>query len=342
MILALAGGVGGAKLVHGLASVLAPGELVVAVNTGDDFTHLGLHISPDLDSVVYKLAGRSNPDTGWGHADETWHFMAALERLGGETWFRLGDKDLATHVERTRRLAAGEKLSAITADFCRRFGIEHTVTPMSDDPVRTMVISAGKRIAFQDYFVRLGCAPVVAGFEFDGIDDAAPAPALAAALGSDALTAMVICPSNPFVSTAPILSLPAMAAFLKRKRVPVIAVSPIVAGAAVRGPAAKMMAELGLAATAAAAARYYDGIFGGILDGFVIDDRDRALADEVESGGVAAGVFDTIMENAADEARLARHVLDFAAGLELSDPERDRRRGRPRGGAHPSPRSTPR
>jgi LPPG:FO 2-phospho-L-lactate transferase len=311
MILALAGGVGGAKLAHGLARVLAPEELVVAVNTGDDFTHLGLHISPDIDSVVYKLAGRNNTDTGWGHADETWHFMDALERLGGETWFRLGDRDLATHVERTRRLDGGESLSAVTAAFCRGFGIKHTVTPMSDDPVRTMVISAGERIAFQDYFVRLGCAPIVAGFEFDGLTDAAPAPALAAALASDALKAIVICPSNPFVSTAPILGLPAMKKFLQQRRVPVVAVSPIVGGAAVRGPAAKMMKELGLATTAAAVARHYDGI----LDGFVMDERDRALAGEVETGGVAAGVFGTIMENAADEAHLARHVLDFAAGL---------------------------
>ena len=312
MILALAGGVGGAKLAHGLAAILAPGELVVAVNTGDDFTHLGLHISPDLDSVVYKLAGCSNPETGWGLKDETWHFMAALERLGGETWFRLGDGDLATHVERTRRLDAGEPLSAITADFCRRFGIAHTVTPMSDDKVRTMVITADGRLPFQDYFVRLGCAPRVAGFEFDGIARAAPAPALAAALESDALAAVVICPSNPFVSTAPILGLPAMAAFLEKRRVPVVAISPIIEGAAVRGPAAKMMTELGLAATAAGVAGHYDGI----LDGFVIDSRDAALAPRIETAAMAACVLDTIMETAADEARLARRVLDFAAGLE--------------------------
>ena len=206
-VVALSGGIGGAKLALGLSLVLDPADLVVVANTGDDFQHLGLSISPDIDTVMYTLAGLNNPVTGWGRRDETWRFMQALEQLGGETWFRLGDTDLATNMERTRRLAAGDSLSDITADFCRRLGVRCRVVPMSDHIVGTRVKTDRGWLDFQDYFVRYQCAPVVEGFLFAGVETAAPSPGFLAALRDPALRAVVICPSNPFISIDPILSL---------------------------------------------------------------------------------------------------------------------------------------
>ena len=311
MILALAGGVGGAKLANGLAQVLPPDGLVVAVNTGDDFEHLGLHVSPDLDTVMYTLAGLNNLETGWGRAGETWSFMAALGALGGATWFNLGDRDLATHVERTRRLAAGATLSAVTADFCARLGIKPAVVPMSDQPVRTMVRSDDGWLPFQDYFVRLKCAPRVAGFRFDDADAAAPSPGLGRALGDPALRAIVICPSNPFVSVDPILAVPGVRDALGRRRAPLVAVSPIVGGQALKGPALKMMRELGREPSALGVARHY----GALLDGIVIDRQDAGLGAAIEALGMRALATDTIMVDRAAQARLAEAVLGFAAGL---------------------------
>lgn len=309
MILALAGGVGGAKLVHGLTRLLAPDSLVVAVNTGDDFSHLGFHISPDLDSVTYKLAGLNNTETGWGMADETWHFMDALERFGGDTWFRLGDRDLLTHVARSKSLAAGETLSGFTEANCRRLSIRHTVTPMSDDPVRTSVMTDRGRLAFQDYFVRLGAEPAVEGFVFDGAEQAKPAPALVRALQPGTLDAVIVCPSNPFVSIDPILALPALGRFLDDRSVPVIAVSPIIGGKAVKGPAAKMMAEMGVEPSAAGIARHYRDR----IDGLVIDGADEDSLAEIETGGTRAYATDTLMTDAGAETRLAAAVLEFTA-----------------------------
>jgi LPPG:FO 2-phospho-L-lactate transferase len=311
MILALAGGVGGAKLAHGLARILSPDELLIAVNTGDDFVHLGLHVSPDLDSVMYKLAGLNDPVRGWGLAGESWHFMDALGRLGGESWFNLGDRDLATHVERTRRLAAGETLSSVTAALCGALGIRHRVVPMSDDPVRTIVLSGAERIPFQDYFVRLNCAPAVGGFVFEGATAARPSAALAEALADPALDAIVICPSNPFVSIAPIMALPAMAEAFARRGVPIVAVTPIIGGTAVKGPAAKMMAELGVPPSASAIAAHY----GASIDGFVVDAQDAAEAGAVEALGTRALVVPTLMRTADDERRLAEDTLRFARAL---------------------------
>jgi LPPG:FO 2-phospho-L-lactate transferase len=311
MILALAGGVGGAKLANGLAQILPPDGLTVAVNTGDDFEHLGLHVSPDLDTVMYTLAGLNNPETGWGHAGETWHFMAALGALGGAIWFNLGDRDLATHVERTRRLAAGESLSAITADFCKRLGIQHAVVPMSDQPVRTMVRADCAWLPFQDYFVRLKCAPRVSGFRFQGAELAEPSPGLARVLGDAALGAIVICPSNPYVSVDPILAVPRVRDALRQRRTPVVAVSPIVGGQALKGPALKMMQELGREPSALGVARHY----AGLIDGLVIDRQDAALIDAIEALGMRALATDSIMSDRAAQARLAKAVLDFADGL---------------------------
>jgi LPPG:FO 2-phospho-L-lactate transferase len=245
-IIALSGGVGGAKLALGLSRVLPPGDLTVVANTGDDFEHLGLSISPDIDTLLYTLAGLDNPATGWGRRDESWNFMAALEALGGETWFRLGDRDLATHIERTRRLRAGESLSQITDDFRRRFGIAARILPMSDDPVRTRVKTKDGWLDFQPYFVRHRCEPVITAIEFAGAADARPQPELLAALADPALSAVIICPSNPFISIEPILALRGVRAALRDCAAPVVAVSPIIGGHAVKGPTAKMMQELGL------------------------------------------------------------------------------------------------
>ena len=311
MILALAGGVGGAKLANGLAQVLSPDELVVVVNTGDDFTHLGLRISPDLDTVMYSLAGRNNIETGWGLAGETWCVMTALERIGAQTWFRLGDQDLATHIERTRRLAQGETLSEATAALCRAYGVRHSVVPMSDQPVQTMLHTDEGTLAFQHYFVRRRCEPRVLRVEFAGHREAVPAPRFAAALGDDRLRAIVICPSNPYLSIQPILAVPGVRQAIAARRTPVIAVSPIVAGAAVKGPAAKIMRELGCEPSAAEVARLYRGI----AHGMVIDESDSKLSAAIEAMGLRARVAATVMRSAADQARLAREVVAFAGSI---------------------------
>jgi LPPG:FO 2-phospho-L-lactate transferase len=308
-VLALAGGVGGAKLAEGLAAVLPPGELTVAVNVGDDFEHLGVRISPDIDTVTYTLSGLNNQEQGWGLAGETWQFMDSLERLGGETWFRLGDKDMATHIERTRRLKAGETLSDITLDFARRLGIKQPIVPVSDDPVRTMVTTDQGVLAFQDYFVRLRCAPRVERLEFAGAAEAKLSPTFAAALSAPDLQAIIVCPSNPFLSIQPILSIAGVREALERRRVPMIAVSPIIGGQAVKGPAAKIMEELGMTVSSAGVA----GFYGTLLDGLMIDTVDAHLKSEIT--GPAIDVTDTMMRNADDRRRLAREALAFAERL---------------------------
>ncbi len=307
-IVALTGGVGGAKLALGLQQVLPPESLALVVNTGDDFVHLGLHVSPDIDTVMYTLAGLVNDETGWGRANETWTFMGALAMLGGETWFRLGDGDLATHVERTRRVVAGESLSAITAHFAGRLGLGVKILPMSDDPVRTRVVTADGALEFQRYFVEQRCVPVVTSLAYAGADAARPAPEVLEALAAPGLEAVVICPSNPWLSIDPILAMPALREALQSCAAPVIAVSPLVGGQAVKGPTAKIMAELGIPVSAAAVAGHYEGL----LDGFVLDERDAG-----DAAGIAVPVriADTLMRDLADRERLARTALEFAATL---------------------------
>ncbi len=307
-VLALSGGIGGAKLALGLYRVLPPDSLTVVANTGDDFEYLGLSVSPDLDTLLYTLAGVDNPTTGWGRRDETWTFMAALESLGGETWFRLGDGDLATHVERTRRLAAGESLSAIADDFRRRLGISARLLPMSDDPVRTRLLTGAGWLDFQDYFVHRQCAPAVREIVFAGAAAACPHPALLAALGDESLRGVVICPSNPFISIDPILALPGVREALRFCRAPVVAVSPIIGGQAVKGPTGKMMAELGLPVEAAAVARHY----GDLLDGYVADAADTGNIGDV---GVPVTLTQSLMHTLADREALARAVLAAADRL---------------------------
>ena len=307
-VVALCGGVGGAKLAHGLALALPPDKLSVIVNTGDDFQHLGLHISPDLDSVMYALAGLSDPIRGWGRRDETWAFMEALEDLGAETWFRLGDRDLAVHVERTRRLAQGATLSEVTAHLCNALAIAVRVVPMSDDPVRTRVLTADGWLDFQEYFVRRQCAPAVRDFLFAGAETARAQPHALAALERRDLRAIVICPSNPFVSVAPILAVPGVARAIRECSAPVLAVTPIIGGQAIKGPAAKMMAELGLDVSGVAVARRY----AGLIDGFVID-RVDPTPDAIE--GITFFSAATLMNTVDDRLQLARAVLRAADSL---------------------------
>jgi LPPG:FO 2-phospho-L-lactate transferase len=305
-VVALAGGVGGAKLADGLAQVLGE-RLTVIVNTGDDFTHLGLHISPDLDTVMYTLAGIANPQTGWGIAGETWNFLSQVEKLGAPAWFRLGDRDLATHVLRTERLAAGDTHTAVTAALCRALGITATLLPMSDNPVRTIIRSDAGELPFQDYFVRLACAVPVRSIRYDG----APAARLNSALTKLDPSAIVICPSNPYLSVDPILAVPGMRAWLRAQGCPIVAVSPIVGGAAIKGPAAKIMAELGVPATAVGIARHY----AGLVDGLVVDIADAGLAPEITAEGMVVKVTPTVMSIPEDRVALARTSLAFAAEI---------------------------
>ena len=307
-VVALSGGIGGAKLALGLSRVVPGEQLVIVANTGDDFEHLGLHISPDLDTLMYTLAGLANPDAGWGRAGETWTFMAALERLGGEGWFLLGDGDLATHVERTRRLAAGEALSAITADFCRRLGVDPRLLPMSDQPVRTVVRTPDGELDFQRWFVERHCEPVVQSLRFAGIEDALPHPEWMREVARPDIGVIVICPSNPFISIDPIFALPGVKEALRNARAPVIAVSPIIGGDAVKGPTAKMMRELGQPVAAHAIAAHY----AGLIDGYVLDEADAGEADRI---AVPCRTTATLMRNERDKVRLAAAVLHFAEAL---------------------------
>ena len=307
-VLALCGGVGGAKLALGLQRIVEPGGLTVVVNTGDDFEHLGLCISPDIDTTLYTLAGLAHPEQGWGRADETWSFMEALERLGGESWFRLGDRDLALHVERTRRLAAGEPLSAIIADFAARLGLATRVLPMTDERVRTWVDTPGGALAFQHYFVKQRTVPRVTQIRFEGAGAARPAAAALEALAREDLAAVVICPSNPYLSIDPILAVAGWREALRATRVPVVAVSPLIAGQAVKGPTAKIMRELGLEVSPLTVARHYAGLVGG----FVVDEADAALARKLD---VPVCIAPTLMRTLEDKERLAREVLAFARAL---------------------------
>ena len=309
---ALSGGVGGAKLALGLCDVLEdPGRLTVVANTGDDFEHLGLKVCPDLDTLTYTLAGLANPETGWGRAGESGAFMEALAALGGEAWFFLGDKDLAIHVERTRRLRAGESLSAVTSDLCARLGIEARIVPMSDDPVPTVVETEDGPLAFQHYFVRERCRPKVLGFRHEGAEQARPSAGFLDALAAPDPCAVIICPSNPYISIDPILAVPGACAALKACKAPVIAVSPIIGGQAVKGPTAKMMTELGIAPSAKAIAEHY----AGLIDGFVLDEADRGAAAGIAAAGVAVEVAATMMTAREEKQALARAVLAFAGRI---------------------------
>lgn len=308
----LSGGIGGAKLVLGLQQVLAAGQLQVIANTGDDFEHLGLPICPDIDTLIYSLAGVANPETGWGLRNESWQFMAALEALGGATWFRLGDRDLATHIRRRELLQRGRTLSEATTALRLALNVAVPIWPMSDAPVRTLVETTGGPLEFQDYFVRQQAQPVARGFHYSGSESARASGGALSALKAAGLAAIILTPSNPWLSIAPILSIADIQATITANAAPVIAVSPIVNGAAIKGPTAKLMRELGIEPSVDSIAMHYRDI----LDGLVIDTQDRARQDAIEAMGIRVYVTNTVMQSLADKAALAQHVVDFAAQLQ--------------------------
>ncbi len=279
----------------------------MVVNTGDDFEHLGLHVCPDLDTLMYTLGGLSNPDTGWGRVGESWACLEALQQLGGESWFRLGDRDLAVHLQRSVRLRAGASLSIITAELFAALGIAHRALPMSDQAVRTMVHSDVGTLAFQHYFVRERCAPRVTGFSFAGVDGARPAPGVLEAITAPDLCGVLICPSNPFLSIDPILAVPGIRAALQACSAPVVAVSPIVAGLAIKGPTAKIMEELSLPQSAVAVADHY----GELLDGFMIDNSDQHLMPEIAARNLRVTRAASVMVTLDDRINLAQTALEF-------------------------------
>lgn len=307
-ILALSGGVGGAKLAAGLAAVLPPERLTIAVNTGDDFEHLGLTICPDIDSVVYALAGLNDTVRGWGVVDESWRTMERLGALGEAQWFNLGDRDMAMHLARSWRLRAGESLSEVTARLTGALGIAARVVPMSDAPVRTQVETADGWLDFQHYFVREQCRPAVKAIRFDGTPGAAPSPGLAEALARPDLAAVILCPSNPFLSVDPILAVDGVRDALARRDVPFVAVSPLVGGKSLKGPLGKLLGELGRENSNRAIAQHY----GGLLDTLIIDESDVVDAEGLRATGVSVTITGTVMCDAAERERLARVALSAA------------------------------
>ncbi len=309
--IAVSGGVGGAKLALGLEKIIQSEDLMVIGNVGDDFRHFGLHISPDIDTLLYTLSGKSDIEKGWGLANETWEFMSAMKELGGDTWFQLGDRDLATHVERTRRLQNGESLSEITDNFRRTFGIGATIIPATDNQLRTIVETDIGVLNFQEYFVRERCNPRIQNLHFQGSESAYPQQELTKALGSKELQSIIFCPSNPLLSIDPILSIQGLKKAFADSGAKIVAVTPIVGGAAIKGPAAKNLRELGYPVSATTVAKHYQGL----IHGFVLDKRDREEAKQIEKLGIAVLVADTIMNDLKTKIQLAEKTLSFANSL---------------------------
>ena len=309
--LALSGGIGGAKLALGLEHIFNSPKLMIAGNTGDDFEHFGLNISPDLDTLLYTLSGKSDLERGWGLANETWSFMKAMKEIGGETWFQLGDRDLAIHVERTRRLHEGERLSLITSSFCRKLGVKSQIVPATDDSLKTLVKTPEGILSFQHYFVKDQCRAKIIALQFDGSENAQPCSALEKVLESLLLKTVVVCPSNPFLSIDPILAILGLRKKLKKSKARIIAVSPIVGGNAVKGPTANNMRDLGFTVSACSIAKYYSDF----IDGFILDKRDEKEIAEIESLGIRVGLADTIMTDLQSKIKLAEDVLRFSETL---------------------------
>ena len=308
MIVALAGGTGAAKLLRGLAGVTDPSRVFVIGNTGDDLEWWGLHVSPDLDSVAYALAGLLDAKRGWGVHDDTFHCLEAMARLGRDTWFRLGDRDLATHLHRTLLLRAGASLATATRAMTDALGVTARLVPMSDDPVRTEIRTPDGWLGLEEYFVRERCAPEVLDVAYRGADMARPATGVIEAVG--AAEAVIVCCSNPVTSIGPILAVPGIADALGHTPAPVVAVSPIVGGQAVSGPAAKLLVARGLEVSPLGVAQAYQPW----LDTLVVDGRDAGYAAALEQNGVRGVVADALMPDIAAETRLARAVLQ-AAGV---------------------------
>jgi LPPG:FO 2-phospho-L-lactate transferase len=304
---ALAGGVGAAKLLSGLVQALPPENLTIIGNTGDDFRWMGLYISPDIDTAIYTLAGIANPVTGWGVRDDTFHALERLAKLGCETWFHLGDRDLATHLYRTYRMQCGDTHTTITLDLCRQNGVSARLLPMTDSYVPTLVHTNDGTLGLQDYFVRRHCSPQVRGLSYQGIDASRPAPGVIDAI--QLADAIVLCPSNPHISIGPILAVPGIRTALRETRAPVLAVTPIVAGEALKGPAAVMMRQLGEEASAAGVARRYQDF----LDIFVVDRRDEHLQTQIESLGMEVRIEQTVMDSMEARITLARRLVEMLA-----------------------------
>ena len=306
--LALSGGVGGAKLALGLSHVLNTEQLLIVVNTGDDFQHLGLLVSPDIDTLIYTLSGLSNRELGWGRQDESWNFMQACEELGMDTWFRLGDKDLAVHLFRTQGLAQGLTLSEVTRELCKRFNINFQIVPMSDDSINTFVDTTMGTLPFQEYFVKHRCEPEVIELEYRGVDNAQMSFSFEKSLDDSALQAVIICPSNPFLSVQPILSIPNVRKKLKEIRQPVVIVSPIVEGQAIKGPTGKMMKEMGFDCNVSGIVDFY----ADIADGIVIDNKDSIYAERIESRGIKVHTSNIVMQSLQERINLAKEVIQFS------------------------------
>ena len=304
-VVALCGGVGGAKLAYGLSRVLPPEELSIIVNTGDDFEHFGLHISPDIDTVTYTLADIAHQGQGWGRADEKWIVMQELEHIGGERWFKLGDRDIALHLLRTQMLRAGKTLTEVTAYLAARFGLRHAILPMSDDPVRTIIETDEGLLPFQDYFVRRRCEPTVRSLRYSGAVNAKISAEVLRALDDKNLRGVIVCPSNPYLSIAPILAVADLRARLRKLSAPILAISPIVAGLALKGPAAKMMGELGVHSGALAIARMY----ADFIDALLVDSQDAALDGRRTHTDPPLRFGDIVMTSRDDRTRLARECL---------------------------------
>lgn len=312
-IAALAGGVGGAKLANGLSKILPPENLTIIVNTGDDFVHLGLTICPDLDTVTYTLAGINNPVTGWGRENETWEVHSERERNGYPVWFRLGDKDLALHLERTRLVEEGRSLTEITQRLAHSLGVSHAILPMTNSTVSTMVNTREMgKLPFQEYFVKYRFQPQITSIQFDGIQNAEISREVAETLLT--CDAVIICPSNPFVSINPILSIPGFKKFIEKKLV--VAVSPIIGGSAVKGPAAKMFKELGITPSSANVANFYHDL----IRGFVYDKIDQLDEKVISQWGIISLVTDTLMIDAHSQIRLAGEVINFCSNLMEGSP----------------------
>ncbi len=317
MITAMAGGVGAARLLAGIVQVVDPSEVTAVVNTGDDLVLHGLHISPDIDTITYTLAGRDNRETGWGVAGETFTTMTELEQLGGEAWFRLGDRDMATHLHRTQRLSEGASLSQVTAELAERRGVGVRLLPMSDEPVRTrltLAVDGDPEVAFQQYFVRLRHEVPVRSVRFEGAGEARPAPGVLEAIG--AAGTVVVCPSNPLVSIGPLLAVPGVREALVARRDDVVAVSPIIAGSALKGPADRLLTELGHESSVVGVARLYADWVGTL----VVDDADAHLAGAVEAEGLRCAVAPTVMSDPDRSAALALAVLDTRVSSNRSAP----------------------
>ena len=307
-VVALSGGVGGAKLALGLYRALPADTLRLIVNTGDDFDHLGLRICPDIDTALYTLAAIEDTEQGWGRRDESWTLLRVMESLGQPMWFRLGDGDVALHVLRSHRLRSGARLTDVIGEVCREPGIAAEILPMTDATVATLVDTDAGELAFQEYFVRRRCEPRVRSIRFAGVAEAPLTSAVRAALRAPDLEAIVLCPSNPYLSIDPLLAIPELRAMLERRRVPLVAVSPLIGPAAVKGPTAKIMAEMGIRSSPEAIATHY----GGLLDALVVDTVDESAASRLPLPTYATP---TLMKTLEDRVRLAHFVLERAREL---------------------------